>query len=220
MTIAVQSVAAYEREQQLIKGVKRRSVKPYVIDALIALGSRVSGEAKWLYVVVWQAKYHHAQKRWPTEAELAAVLGFSDRHIRTLLRELENAAMLTVHPGKRGSTNWYAFPHPNDWRPPVDTGSRASAAATLAPEQRMSGEQGDSPIATSNDQQPHSATAAATARGRSAETPATCDSADYTCRPDTNNQAGTVVPPDCDSSRNRSSAYTKPEQLFRLTAEA
>lgn len=178
MTIAVQPVAAYEREQQLARRYKTRKVAPAVLDALMARGTDVT--ARWLYLALYRIG-HRNRREWPTREALAVIAGLSVSQVKRGLVALRAAKMLDSWTGYGGKPNVYRLVYPVDWPAERDAKSRAAAAvAALAPDVEnaafLSGKSEakhfDTRLEEHSTSAPQSATAEATAKGRSAETAA------------------------------------------------
>jgi hypothetical protein len=103
---------------------RRRRVPDENLDALTS--APVTMAARWLYVMLYRFG-HHKFFDWPTQRELAAIVGASRRYFQECQGELEAIGALVVTPGKGGRSNHYRFPLP-PWTPTTDVDTTASAS--------------------------------------------------------------------------------------------
>jgi hypothetical protein len=127
MTLVVQSVAAFERGTPAEAGRSKRRIPPAVLDALLARQS-LSADAKVLYLAFYRIG-HHRRTKWPKQAELAAALGVSERHVRRYVAELREDGLLDSWKGAHTKPNVYRLVHPDEW-PAITAGRERERQGT------------------------------------------------------------------------------------------
>ena len=93
----------------------------YVPNDAIAVLVTLGGSALKTYVVLLSHRDPRTGRCAPANVTLAAETGMSRRHVRTVVRSLEDAGLVVTVPqtGSDGGTrpNGYRFPHVEDTRP-------------------------------------------------------------------------------------------------------
>ncbi len=85
-----------------------KSTKPFIqVPEEIMLNKSISAAAKNLYIIL--LRYcRQSGYCWPGHERLASDMGCSTRHVRTLLKQLENQSLVYIdHRGELGESNHY-----------------------------------------------------------------------------------------------------------------